>query len=416
MAAANYIVAKRNVAFQSIAFFLLILLVAMPLADFLTVYARDAGISSIERFSIVYRAVMLLLLIILNSLLIRKSQILLWASFIFSGLSIAINLLLADASMESVGENFLLLIKFYLIFLFYNVFAEIVKNRYLPINRLVKTFTLIIFAYTLSIPIGAIFDISSFQFYANDRWGVKGIIISGNEMSGFLIIALAWALLAKKSIFKIILVLLTALAMMLSGTKAAFLGLVLLLTGYFWANGGIKRLFYAAPTALLFLFICSLLVYMKSERVRLEVENTFAYFNYQFSNQAEGSILTLGLSGRNIKLYNVYNDIFSNRPWTLFTGGYPIADYSIEMDFFDLLILAGPVSFFIYAVFWVKQWRDKNSFNKAAANASRFKLVFLVAFISLSFFGGHMLYSAVAAPFLAMLIIKFQYYNQKVNA
>ncbi len=242
-----------------------------------------------------------------------------------------------------------------------------------------------------------------FHTYGGDRWGVKGIIISGNEASGFLLIALAWSLLHLKGVFGSALCLVVVCAMLMCGTKSAIVGLLFLVCGWLWSNGGMKSILSMG----LFIVLGSVILmvaYVSSEFIQFEVENTYNYFEYQFDHNANGSWVTLALSGRDYKLVDVYSDILNSSFWVVFIGGYPIARYSVEMDVFDFFALAGVGGLIVYAVSWYRLWANIKPTTK---NVDRFKYVFILVFFVLGFLGGHLFYSAIAAPFLAALAIKF---------
>jgi hypothetical protein len=201
-------------------------------------------------------------------------------------------------------------------------------------------------------------------------------------------------------------------AMILSGTKASILGLLMLTLGALWSKNPISFIYKGTIFVLIFIAI-TFLLYNYNISFQDAVLKTFSYFEYQYYHFANGSLVSLALSGRDIKLYTVYSSILENEILSLIIGGYPIAGYTVEMDVFDLIPLVGFFGTIFYFFIWFSYWNKKSTNLKIYQK--RLKRVFLFVFIFLAFFGGHMFSSAVAAPFIALLSIKFiQTTNTKV--
>jgi hypothetical protein len=346
----------------------------MPFADFLSVYARDINHSSLERISLFYRFFIFLCLLIICSASITKKM-----------LTIIISL-----------------------FIFISVFiGKYIYSMYYETLLLES-----ILLYVAPIILGSLFNIELFKYYDSERWGVKGIIVSGNEASAFLLSSLTWFFLNKKSFFNSICILVVMSAMILSGTKASILGLLMLTLGALWSKNPISFIYKGTIFVLIFIAI-TFLLYNYNISFQDAVLKTFSYFEYQYYHFANGSLVSLALSGRDIKLYTVYSSILENEILSLIIGGYPIAGYTVEMDVFDLIPLVGFFGTIFYFFIWFSYWNKKSTNLKIYQK--RLKRVFLFVFIFLAFFGGHMFSSAVAAPFIALLSIKFiQTTNTKV--
>lgn len=404
---------KKSLFYRFTGYSLIALLLAMPFVDFLTILAREHGYSSLERISLAYRAISLVPLAILCSVGANTKSLILLLAFWFSFFALLVgHAFFGLGNTHEIAESLLLLLKFFLFFLFFQSFRSLYK---LEPNRLKNFFLLadtLILIYVLSIILGSLFQIDYLRYYDNGRWGVKGIIISGNEASAFLLVSLAWFLIKEKSMTNKLGTLAVVFALVLSGTKASIVGMFILLFGSLWASGGIRFLYKA-----LLLFILSVaistLTYRINENIQIAVNNTLAYFEYQYYNHANMSIISLALSGRDIKLDRVYELIFNYAPWSLLIGGYPVAGYTVEMDIFDLIALMGFLGAAIYLYYWCLCW--KNVCKQQDIYLKKFKFVFLFTFISLAFLGGHMFYSAVAAPLLALLAIKLAYYPHRRN-
>ncbi|KMN09781.1 hypothetical protein TU84_10920 [Pseudomonas helleri] len=298
----------------------------------------------------------------------------------------------------------MLLLKFYVIFLFFYGFTALLNSRLISNEQLTRITTFLIYVYSLAIVFGAVFGVALMRYYDTDRWGVKGIIISGNEASGVLLVSLAWSMLQfSRSQSRTLLPLVIA-ALLLSGTKSSIIGMLILFVGYYIAKGGISSIIKMCFSALL-LILASGYFYLYFDAVQEAVAKSADYFEYQYYNFANKSLITLALSGRDLKLYTVYNEIINDYPVALFIGGFPVGSYSTEMDFFDLLALSGIFGVLIYTYYWLRIWKKQFIYNKFE---SRFRLAFVITFIALGFLGGHMFYSAVTAPLLASLAISFR--------
>jgi len=396
---------KSSALFKLAGYFLFILLLAMPVADFFTVVSREYGHSAFERASLIYRALILVALTILCSVGITRRKVIVFVLFFFGNVSLLLAYIGSGSDFGVFAESLLLLLKFFLFFLFYQGYLSLHTSGGLKLDRFYKLADFLMIGYAAAIVAGAAFSIDSFSYYESGRWGVKGIVVAGNEASALLIVSLAWFLMKDKSIANMLSTALIMVAMIISGTKASMAGLFMLVLGFYWASGRLTSL-YKIPLFIALVSIVFLWLYHSSNAIQYAVASTWAYFEYQFYHHAQGSILSLLLSGRDLKLGQVYELIFYYSPWSLIIGGYPVAGYTVEMDFFDLIALLGIVGSFIYIYSWLRCWASKQ---KATDSRRRFKFFFLGTFLLLAFLGGHMFYSAVAAPFLALLAFRFSY-------
>ncbi len=379
----------------------LVLLLVTPIADFLTVYARYYDITSMERFSLLYRMLTIgvgFLLFLYNS---DVKRVVLWGSYFIAQLIILLSSVFSNAESEHVGETLLLLFKFFTFFIYIDALSVLLSRQVISFNVFIKIFNILISLYLIAIIYGFIFDYALFKNYDGERWGVKGIIIAGNEASSLLIVALCWGVVMREKYASNIILLLSVLAIIGSGTKAAILGLLLISIGLSLIKYGIKGLLYSAFGLSIFLIILSV-VYNFSSGVQEEVLKTFSYFEYQFDNAAGGSIISLLLSGRDYKLAVVTDDVYEFYPWAFIFGGYPITSYFVEMDFFDLWYMMG-VGSICYMYYFIKTWSFDITSNSAVID--KFKVVVFGVYVCLAFTGGHFMYSAVTAPILAALIL-----------
>lgn len=396
---------KKSLFFKLSGYGLIICVALMPLADFFTIYARSIESSTFERASLMYRTAIVIFACIICSITAKKSKTHLLKFFILFQLIIwTYPILTQKIDISSTTESSLLLLKFYVIFLFFYSFSSILKYKLITNQQLSTITTVLIYTYSSAIIIGAVFGFSLMRYYDTERWGVKGIIISGNEASGVLLVSLAWALLQLSRAKNKLLLPIVTVAILLSGTKSSVIGMFLLLAGYYIARGGVSSIIKMCVTATA-IVIFSAFCYLYFPVVQEAVSNSLGYFEYQYYNFAGESWITLALSGRDMKLATVYSQIINNYPIAFIIGGFPIGNYSTEMDFFDLLALTGIFGLAIYTYQWLKLWKTQSVPNKFEM---KFRRVFILSFIVLGFLGGHMFYSAVTAPLLAALAISFR--------
>src|SRR5690606_21987393 len=123
-------------------------------------------------------------------------RIILFCIFIFSQCLIWFNqVFLAIGDVHDAIETSLMLLKFYLFFIFFDGISFLIKKRLLSDSFLYRTFSFLIFIYSFAIVIGPFLNSDVFRYYSTERWGFKGIVISGNEASALIIVSYAWALL-----------------------------------------------------------------------------------------------------------------------------------------------------------------------------------------------------------------------------
>jgi len=387
---------------KTIASLLILFLLVSPFADFVTVFSRHHEIAMGSRFSLLFRLFILAALVVLCVIDDTRDRKLLWMVF---GGGVLVHLLFmianTDENLSLYLEGVLTLVKFHLFFL-YLAAIKITMNLGMSYEKILKTFYVMIAFYAVTIIAGAIFNIEMFHYYSTERWGVKGVIIAGNEVSGLLVAALGILLINDRTRSNILLIILVALAMVLCGTKAALLGLVMIMTAHYLSSGGLASVAKLAVVFLTVLVICGM-IYSNNLAVQEAILNSVAYFEYQFDNYANGSVFTLLLSGRDLKLDVVVNDIINTNIIHFFVGGYPISGYMIEMDLFDYIALSGVIGAAVYFYFWIAEWKGMQGGYK-----KRFTYSFLLTFIALGFMGGHMFYSAVAAPFLAFMVLSLK--------
>ncbi|MGK0247678.1 MAG: hypothetical protein ACI910_000403 [Oleispira sp.] len=386
----------------------LVLLLATPAADFLTVYARYYNISSMERLTLIYRMLTIgvgFLLFLSNG---DEKRIILWGSYFVAQFILLISGAFSDSESIHITETMLLLFKFFAFFIYVDALAILLSRKIISLHQFTIIFSLLISMYLLAIIYGFIFDYALFQNYDSGRWGVKGIIIAGNEASSLLIVALCWGIVMREKYTSSVILILSVIAILGSGTKAAVFGMLLIFVGWTLVKYGLKGIIYSCFGLFISLVILSQM-YSFSPVIQQEVLNTYTYFEYHFDNTVGGSIISLLLSGRDYKLAVVTDNVYELYPWAFVIGGYPIASYTVEMDFFDLWYMMGIGSFF-YVYYFIKSWEIKATTEFMVVD--RFKMVVFSTYVLLAFTGGHFMYSAVTTPILAALILHMNSNNE----
>lgn len=388
-------------------------LLLSPLFDFLSVYGRYVGIGYLERSSLVLRAVLfvsVLFVIISTYNLSVKSFIRLFI-IILPFTSLCINsLILGLGTTGDFLETIIIIIKLQSFFIFYYFFCFLLKSER---SRQVAFFIcdVIFVIYFLAIIIGALFNIEMLHNYKEtERFGVKGIIIAGNEASSFLLVGLMWFLLRfDKQKFKIYFLALCIFAIIMSGTKASILGLFLIIFLYYIYRVGIVYgiVSFSFISGLFISTVC--ILYKYNNDIQTVANLTYSYFEYQYIENFNESIISVLLSGRDYKLLEVWNGFIINYPQTILTGGYLVSSYSVEMDIFDMLFLLGFPCLLIYYFFWLLCFLKGQS--RIPVRLRVFEVGFILVWISLANLGGHFFYSAITAPFAGMLAFYFNTLN-----
>ncbi|MCV6590366.1 MAG: O-antigen ligase family protein [Marinobacterium sp.] len=384
---------------------LVVALVLTPLSDFASVAARFNGAGAVGRISLLFRFFVLGMCIFLMVQALNARQIIMWLIFIFCTLNIWVNVLFFDAATVVYGvETSLFMLKYFLFFIYYLAFLFVLNSSLVSYESFKKIFDFLIIFYSVPVILGGIFMIKMFFYYSTERWGVKGIVYAGNELSGLLLVSLTWAYLDFRYEGKKLILIIVSMATIICGTKAALLSFILMVIGYLFSRGGFTSYLYMVVAIVMGTFAV-MGAYLYVDSIQKAVDNSMAYFIWQFENNADGSLLTLLLSGRDQKFDVVYTVLQDSFPWVFVLGGYPVSTYTVEMDLFDLIALLGIFGTIIYMIAWFRCWIYPK---KGDQFMGRIKIAFIAVYLFLAFTAGHMFYSAVLAPFLAMLSIRMQ--------
>ncbi|PRX33287.1 O-antigen ligase-like membrane protein [Paraburkholderia sp. BL18I3N2] len=379
-----------------------------PLADFLSVRAAHGFDSEggDARFSLVVRGTMVagLLLLLLVSGRIRLSS---WRTALLAMVAItasAATYAFADMSSVEFAQQAVFVLK---VFSFFVCLAALSGMGARQLEKLEPFMRLTLLAYAVAIVTGAVFSIDLFRSYWADtqiRSGYKGIVYAQNEASALMIVGLAYGLLRVLkfgwSAWSGVLVGTIVLASCLVGTKAAMGGTIAMICSYFFCRHNVPQATVRALTFLGLLAVLAAAAYLSLPGVQSAADLSFQYFMYQHDHVNSGGILTMVLSGRDVKFLNVWDEVAKDGYVPLLTGGYPVVRYLVEIDVPDLVLAMGlPV-----CVFYLGDLGKAFVCGEGGAE-SRFGKWFFIVLMATACTAGHILVSAIVSPYLAMIAV-----------
>lgn len=275
-------------------------------------------------------------------------------------------------------------------------------------NKLFNLFEFIILTQSIIIIIGFVFDIKLFAAYvragsgAISRFGYQGLIPAQNEVSAFFILAFFYFLI-KVSYRRqgFVGLILTTVAGVLTGTKVT---LILPIILAFYVLGWLVKYTRTSrkylPLAIIVL-ILGLTVFISRGYLLSRLQPTINYFSYSFDHDNR-SLISIIVSGRDIKVQNFISMYLSK--FNLFNylfGGQDLARYSTEMDIIDVFarlgLIGGLIFYFYYVRLLLIPYRtiDLN------------RILFIFIWLGVSILSGHIIFSAINATYLAILLVAF---------
>ena len=293
-------------------------------------------------------------------------------------------------------------------FIYFAAFYSLDDKLFL---RVFKISVLVVSIYSFAIVLGLLLDISIFKNYPGSRFGFKGIVYSGNESSGLCMVAALLCLTAWRhqwgkistKVFYYILFGVSVLACLCTGTKAGLVSGIVACMAFLLVSVTSKK---HVAYVLLSLF-CGGVYFTLLFDVEIflnKIQGTISYFNYLHSNYYGESFVSTMLTGRDFIIQESFESIIFPNPYLFLLGGYPISAYQMEMDYIDLFFVLGPVGFLIYCICFFQVI-------KLAAPTSKvffsLFLVFLMLYVMQAAVAGHVLYSGVMTPFVAVLLAFF---------
>ncbi|WP_433703999.1 hypothetical protein [Paraburkholderia sacchari] len=379
-----------------------------PLADFLSIYKLNGQVGGDmgARYSLFVRGAMVagLIAVMLSSGRVRISN---WRICLLALLSVVmscVSLVVDEMTVGEFVEEAIVIAKVFSLFVYFAAFSELKDAQLEKVEALMRV-TLVV--YALAILAGAIFSIDIFRSYRGDtqiRAGYKGIIYAQNEASALLLSGLALAYLhivrngwnAKRIAF--VAMLITASSLL--GTKSALVASFGVIAAYSYARYGAVKASVRLAVVVAAMLVMAFVVYCFVPSVQQALDLSIQYFSYQSDHAGGGRIATVLMSGRNVKFSNVWDDLASRDFLPLLTGGYPSVRYLIEMDGPDLALIMGIPIFCLYVLDVCKLYVRPGKGQVALYGKYFFVLLMIIACSA-----GHVLTSAIVAPYLAVIAV-----------
>jgi hypothetical protein len=298
-----------------------------------------------------------------------------------------------------IVENIALTLKIISFPLIYYWLRNIRHDFFLVVVKIAK---LSLSIYVLTIVLSPLLGWSSLLTYGDTgRFGYKGVIAAGNESATIILIACFWAAkdyIRDKTLFRLAVMCLALCSSVLIGTKAGILIFTLVIVCVFVINFReirvTHRLFVVFLVVLGFFYVRLTILPDIIEVLQLSM----SYFESKLQSTSLGSYVSLLLSGRETKLYFILNSLADKDYMFIFFGGYPISEYMVEMDYFDIVFLMGfPIGTLIFLSYLKLIWVN--------SHGCFVDLMFFTLFIVISILAGHVLFSMVHSPMLAAYLI-----------
>lgn len=301
-------------------------------------------------------------------------------------------------------ENTNIFIKMIFFFISWQVFRLYFKSN----NErawLFKIFEFLILIQAFSIIIAFIFDLEIFQSYSSfKRFGYKGFIPARNELSGFFTIAFFYFIwkvtILDKGTIPLLLILIASL---LTGAKVAIsFPIILALFVAYWSLVHQKKRSYLYAIFLFFAFL-ALVIWRRNYILEL-ITPTLNYFRQQLAYGNNPNIFSIFFSGRDLLVMKLLEGFLSRiNIITLLFGGYELSILSSETDFIDVFLFIGLVGAFIFYIVYIKTLfycEKKRNFTQ---------YVFVFSWLGISILAGHLVFSAINGPYLAILLLAFSW-------
>ncbi|MCX5544996.1 O-antigen ligase family protein [Paraburkholderia sp. CNPSo 3076] len=377
-----------------------------PLSDFLSVYALKGQVGGDmgARYSLFVRGAMVagLIAMMLFSGRVRLSN---WRICLLA--LVVVTMSCASLAFDEMAggefvEEVIVIAKVFSLFVYVAAFSELTDAQLEKVEALMRVTLLV---YALAILAGAVFSIDIFRSYRGGtqiRAGYKGIIYAQNEASGLLLSGLALAYLHVVrngwSARRIGLIVALFVAAFLLGTKGALVTGFGVVAAYSYARYGVIKASVRLVVVVAMMSVIAVAVYFIVPSVHQAVDLSIQYFSYQSDHAGGGKIATVLMSGRDIKFSNVWDELASRDFLPLLTGGYPIVRYLIEMDGPDLTLIMGIPVFCLYLRDIFRLYAQHGD-----GHISHYGSYFLLLLMMIACSAGHVLTSAIVAPYLAVI-------------
>lgn len=243
-----------------------------------------------------------------------------------------------------------------------------------------------------------------------DQFSSKGFFYAGNEVSGLFIllcpISLYWLSLKSQISFTKFFI-----AFLLITTATVFLGSKTAIVATLFVNGFVIKLYLQKKNKLKYLYIIIglLSIFILSYGIKIILEwglwQRWTYF------YAKGGLNNVIFSGRDKFWIHEKNEIL-NGQWCDLVFGLG-GDRTVEMDIFDTFLNYGILGLIIiYSFYFCMIYRIY--LLRKVVEIARLVLIIDVVFMVFSSLAGHMIYSGMSAPFIAIInMIPILYKKEK---
>lgn len=383
-------------------------LILSPLGDFLSVHAANSGGGA--RISLLVRGATIagLLVAILWGGRVRRSGVCMTIAAALVACSTLGAYVFGALTKREALEQLVFAAKVFSFFIYPAAMALLSDRRLAQIETIVFASLL---TYGAAIILGASFSIEMFRSYQADthiRSGYKGIVYAQNEAAALVVISIGFgylnALRRGWSLRSMLLVGCMLVAAMLTGTKGAIAGGLGMTCAYFYSRHNTLKATNYVGFVVGALAVSAALAYLLIPQVNQAAELSQRYFVHQGSRIGSDKIVTLLLSGRDLKFANVWDDLKQHGFVTLLTGGYPVVRYMVEIDIPDLMLMFGLPIFTAYFTALTCAFVRRGPLTRSR----RFGRLFFFVLLAMASTAGHVLGSAVASPYLALIAVMIQ--------
>ena len=270
-------------------------------------------------------------------------------------------------------------------------------------GKLFTALDIALVAYLLFIFIGFFSGSDMFRTYWRGvRPGYRGIIMSQNEATGTMLVAIFWFGMRYFSGQRhVLFFIVSVVATLILGTKGALLAIVPLLFGMFWARYGAIKMVPILGWMLVGMAVLSVTAYQFSEAIRGDVALFWNYMSSHLYGDSFRAMVTLLMSGRDLRVEAFLPTLSNDLSAINLIGGMPIAYGSMEIDPIDAF-LRGGLLFLVLLL--ISYW--KIFFYSGGRNGKSYKLILFVLWMGIAFTGGHLWMASTTAP---MLILSLAY-------
>jgi uncharacterized membrane protein YhdT len=372
-------------------------LLFMVVGDGLNVVLMRTG-QPFWRVSIVIRALAQSYFLLL---LANKRQ-----SFYVFGLSLALLAIWLLGSVTSGQtdaynwfENLNMIVKMVFFFVCWEIFRQFFQKEAEQV-RLFGLYEKIIILQALLIIIGFSFHLELLSSYGQEyRFGYKGLLPARNEVSGFFIIAFfyyLWKLYCtKRGIVELFIILTAAF---LTGAKAILIlpvALVFFLVRWFLRHPRNKIFYIIVGVSVLLIGIAV----WQRDNILEHLRPSLQYFSYQLESGNNPTFFSALTTGRSEYVQTLLSGLM---PGQLFFGGHDLAVSSTETDLLDVFLFLGITGVLLFYAFYLRAL-----FYNARRRLSFVQILFVLTWLGISTVSGHLVFSAINAPYLAILILAF---------